>query len=213
MRLGPTLQSAKHDGPRNTVELLEEIVKTHWMVALLFAALICTAGFVSAHTRSPVTKKRKKVNEVRIGLAIAPVRLNLHDKNIHLVGLGSYIVNAHSACADCHSGPTYAVGHNPYLGQPRQFNPANYLAGGVPFGPFTSANITPDANSKPAGLTEPQFKHVRRTGQDPDGSGRLLQVIPWSMFHSMTDHDIRAIYESLRAIPSARAGGCSGPGQ
>ena len=184
-----------------------------WIAALLFAALVCTAGFVSAAHSQSGQEEEKGTNEVRIGLAIAPVPLNLKDKNVHLVGLGSYIVNAQSACADCHSCPTFASGHNPHLGQSKQFNPANYLAGGVPFGPFTSANITPDANGKPAGLTEAQFKHVLRTGQDPDGSGRLLQVMPWPEFQSMSDHDIRAIYEYLRAIPAAQAGGCSGPGQ
>jgi hypothetical protein len=188
-------------------------VKKAWILALSLTALVCTAGFLStAHSQSG-EKQEKEANEVRIGLAIAPVHLNLEGKSVHLVGLGSYIVNAQSACADCHSCPTYVVGHNPYLGQSKRFNADNYLAGGVPFGPFSSANITPDATGKPAGLTEKQFKHVLRTGQDPDGSGRLLQVMPWPMFQSMTDHDIRAIYEYLSAIPPAKADGCSGPGQ
>jgi hypothetical protein len=188
-------------------------MKRAWIVALSLTALVCTAGFMSAANSQSGQKEEKETNEVRIGLAIAPLPLNLEGKNVHLVGLGSYIVNAQSACADCHSCPTYAVGRNPYLGQPKQFNADNYLAGGVSFGPFTSADITPDANGKPAGLTETQFRDVLRTGQDPDGSGRLLQVMPWPMFQDMSDHDIRAIYEYLRAIPAAQAGGCSGPGQ
>jgi hypothetical protein len=194
---------------------LEEIVKKIWIAALLLFAVVCALGFANAAYSQSESKHKeeKEANEVRIGLAITPVKLDVYGKDVHLVGLGSYIVNAQSACADCHSCPTYAVGHNPYLGQPKQFNADNYLAGGVPFGPFTSANITPDANGKPAGLTETQFRHVLRTGQDPDRSGRSLQVMPWPMFQSMTDHDIRAIYEYLRAIPRAQAGGCSGPGQ
>ena len=188
-------------------------MKKTWIAALLPVALVGALGFANAAHSQSGSKEEKEANEVRIGLAIAPVKLNVHGKDVHLVGLGSYIVNAQSACADCHSCPTYAVGHNPYLGQTKQFNADNYLAGGVPFGPFTSANITPDANGKPAGLTEIQFKHVLRTGQDPDGSGRLLQVMPWPEFQNMTDHDIRAIYEYLKAIPPAQAGGCSGPGQ
>ena len=86
-------------------------------------------------------------SRIQIGFAIAPVHLNLERKNRALVGLGSYIVNAQAACADCHSCPTYAPGHNPYFGQPKKFNGDNYLAGGVPFGPFTSRNITPDADT------------------------------------------------------------------
>jgi hypothetical protein len=183
------------------------------IVVLSLASLVGVVGFLAtAHSQSR-NGEESEAKEVRIGLAIAPVQLDLKGKNVHLVGLGSYIVNAQSACADCHSCPTFAAGHNPHLGQSKQFNAANYLAGGVPFGPFTSANITPDANGNPAGLTETQFKHVLRTGQDPDGSGRLLQVMPWPTFQSMADHDIRAVYEYLKAIPSAEPGSCSGAGQ
>ncbi|HJZ68208.1 MAG TPA: hypothetical protein VKF81_08815, partial [Blastocatellia bacterium] len=53
---------------------------------------------------------------------------------------------------------------------------ANYLAGGVHFGPFVSANLTPDPSDKPARLTFDQFLHVLRTGDDPDHPGFLLQV-------------------------------------
>jgi hypothetical protein len=189
------------------------VMKRTWMIPSLLIALICAAGFVSSAHSQLGEQEKDEVREVRIGLAIAPVPLNLKGRNVHLVGLGSYIVNAQSACADCHSCPTYAVGHNPYLGQGKQFNGANYLAGGVQFGPFTSANITPDKDNKPAGLTAGQFQHVIRTGQDPDGSGRLLQVMPWPEFQSMSDHDIHAIYEYLRAVPPAQPGACSGPGQ
>jgi hypothetical protein len=190
-------------------------VKNTWIVTLLFAALICTAVFVSgANSQSGRQHAEQDENtESRIGLAISPVKLNLQNKDVHMVGLGSYIVNAQSACADCHSCPTYAVGHNPYLGQPKQFNPTNYLAGGVPFGPFISANITPDANGKPAGLAKGKFVHTIRSGQDPDGSGQLLQVMPWPTFQSMTDHDLESIYAYLTAIPSAQPGSCSGAGQ
>jgi hypothetical protein len=39
--------------------------------------------------------------------------------------------------------------------------------------------------------------------------GPLLQVIPWPVYQSMTDHDLRAIYGYLSAIPHA---GASPPG-
>jgi hypothetical protein len=89
-----------------------------------------------------------------------------------------------------------------------QVNAAHYLAGGQQFGPFTSANITPDANGHPAGLTLAQFKNVIRTGHDPDPAegGRLLQVMPWPTYQNMTDNDLRAIYEYLRSIPHAEPG-------
>ena len=174
--------------------------------------LLSTAAYLTvAHSQQEQEEQESK--EVRIGLAIAPTHLNLVGKDLHMVGLGSYIVNAQSSCSDCHSCPTYRVGHNPFLGQPKQFNADNYLAGGVPFGPITSPNITPDQNGNPAGLTEAQFLHTIHTGQDPDGSGRLLQVMPWPAFQSMTDTHLRAVYAYLRTIPHADAGSCAGAGQ
>ena len=49
-----------------------------------------------------------------------------------------------------------------------------------------------------------------RTGADlkhrppfaPSEDNDLLQVMPWPVFQDMTDRDLRAIYEDLRAIPS-----------
>jgi hypothetical protein len=154
-----------------------------------------------------------EASKIQRGFEIAPVPLNLRGRNSDLVGLGSYIVNAQAACADCHSCPTYAPGHNPFEGGDGQINAANYLGGGVPFGPVISANITPDDTGKPAGLTFEEYLHLIRTGEDEDEPGEKLQVMPWPIFRNMTDHDIRAIYEYLTAIPHAEPGSCSGPGQ
>jgi hypothetical protein len=141
------------------------------------------------------------------GFRIAPVHLNLRNRNRDLVGLGSYLVNAVAGCNDCHTNPSYAEGHDPFLGQPKQVNAAHYLAGGQQFGPFTSPNITPDENGLPAGLTLAGFKNVIRTGHDPDPAGHgLLQVMPWPTYQSMNDGDLRAIYEYLLAIPHAEPG-------
>ncbi len=146
-----------------------------------------------------------------IGLAIAPVKLNLEGRNPSLVGLGSYLVNAVAGCNDCHTHPNFAPGGDPYKGQPKMINAAQYLAGGRAFGPFVSRNITPEAPSgRPAGLTFEQFKEVLHHGTDFDHAhpqfGPLLQVMPWSVYQSMTDHDMRAIYEYLSSIPHAEPG-------
>ena len=87
------------------------------------------------------------------GFQIAPVKLKLKGRNRDLVGLGSYIVNAQGGCNDCHTNPPYAEGGDPFQGEPEQINTAGYLAGGTAFGPFVSANITPDEDGLPAGLT------------------------------------------------------------
>jgi hypothetical protein len=148
--------------------------------------------------------------EVNRGFAIAPVRLNLQGKNRTLVGLGSYIVNAQADCSGCHTTPSYVPGFDPFRGQMEKINAKNYLAGGQSFGPFVSRNLTPEANGRPAGLTFEQFRVVIRTGHDLDKAhpqiSPLLQVMPWPAYRKMTDHDLRAIYEYLRAIPSAKPG-------
>ena len=141
-------------------------------------------------------------SQIQRGFEINPVKLDLAGKNRALVGLGSYIVNT-GACNECHTHPSYAPGGNPFLGQPEQINTDQFMTGGRQFGPFTSANITPDALGRPAGLTLAQFITTLRTGHNPlDPPGILLQVMPWPSFGKKTDRDLRAIYEYLSAIPS-----------
>jgi len=136
-----------------------------------------------------------------IGRRIAPVPLHLEGANRSLVFLGSYLVNAVGGCNDCHTNPSYVPGHNPFLGEEELINTAGYLAGGRSFGPgIVSANITPDDDGKPAGLTRDEFIQVLRTGHDPEDD-HILQVMPWPVYGKMTDHDLKAIYEYLRAIP------------
>jgi len=140
-------------------------------------------------------------NRIAKGFAIAPVPLNLNGLDRDLVGLGSYLVNALGGCNDCHTNPPYAPGGNPFEGQRERINRQGYLAGGTPFGPVVSRNITPDAKRRPGGLTYEQFVAAIRRGQDADNPGRLLQVMPWPVYGKMNARDLRAIFEYLRAIP------------
>jgi hypothetical protein len=165
------------------------------------------------------------------GFAVAPVPLNLKKKDRKLVGLGSYLVNVASDCNGCHTqdpSTEFLPGGNPYLGQPKKVNPATYLGGGRDFGPFPapgfpniiSRNLTPDKSGRPeGGNTFADFRKIMRTGVDldhlhpncsatvttdclpPPFNGDLLQIMPWTAYQDMTDHDLRAIYEYLRAIP------------
>jgi len=165
--------------------------------------LLALAAVVAAQATASTTNARSEQDLIKRGFKIAPVKLNLKKKNRDLVGLGSYLVNAGGGCNDCHTAPPYADGGDPFQGQPEQINVAHYLAGGQEFGPFVSRNITPDTSGKPAGLTFAQFLRAFRTGEDPDDNTKLLQVMPWPVYGKMTDHQIRAIYEYLRAIPHA----------
>lgn len=180
------------------------------VVGLVAASVGVAADFVGGdgHDRGPESSDARKV---QIGYAISPVALDTRGKNRALVGLGSYLVNAQSGCNDCHTHPSYSAGGDPYQGQPIVVNGSQYLSGGRQFGPFTAPNITPDAYGRPAGLTFEEFKQVFRTGKDPDGSGRLLQVMPWPIYGNMTDGDLRAVYEYLRAIPSLPDNPSPGP--
>lgn len=161
-------------------------------IAVGLAVSVLAAGTASAADQS----------RIKQGFAIAPVPLNLKGKNRALVGLGSYIVNT-GGCNDCHTNPSYVQGGDPFRGESEQINTAGYLAGGQHFGPFVSANITPDALGRPAGLTLEQFITTLRTGHNPlDPPGEILQVMPWPVFGKKVDQDLKAIYEYLRSIPS-----------
>ncbi|HKI02455.1 MAG TPA: cytochrome C [Thermoanaerobaculia bacterium] len=163
--------------------------------------------FALASTSEGQRDRDPETDRIVRGLTISPVRLARRGLDRGLVGLGSYIVNAQGGCNDCHTNPSYAPGGDPFQGQPKRINAAHYLAGGQQFGPFTSRNITPAANGLPAGLTFAEFKAVMRTGHDPDDEpGEILQVMPWPVYGEMTDHDLRAVYEFLRAIPHAEPG-------
>jgi hypothetical protein len=146
-----------------------------------------------------------------VGLRLAPVALEIGHRDPMLVGLGSYLVNQVGGCNDCHTSPSFAAGHNPYLGQPKQINTEAYLAGGHPF-PADSGetvippNITPDEKGRPAGLNFRQFELAMRYGRDPGHPRRILQVMPWPNFQDLTDRDLQAIYLYLSSIPSIPGG-------
>jgi hypothetical protein len=125
----------------------------------------------------------------------------------------------------------FVPGSNPYLLKQtdEKINPATYLGGGRDFGGFPapnsplhiiSRNLTPDKTGRPeGGHTFVEFVEIIRTGKDfdhlhpacsgtPDSgcmpfpfNGDVLQIMPWPIYKNMTDHDLRAIYEYLSAIP------------
>jgi hypothetical protein len=146
-----------------------------------------------------------EIEQVKRGYEIVPpgVHLNLAGKSRILVGLGSYVVNT-TGCNDCHTHPSYLPTGDPFMGFPELINYQQYLTGGRTFGPtIKSANLTPDASGKPAGLTLAEFVQTLRTGHNPhDPPGQILQVMPWPVFGKKTDRDLTAIYEYLRSLPS-----------
>jgi hypothetical protein len=166
---------------------------------LLVAVLVVSAGFIGA-----VTLTAQGASRIAQGAEIAPVPLNMTGLNPALVREGSYIVNAQGGCNDCHTVPSYAAGGNPFLGQPEVINAPCYLAGGAAFGPFISRNLT----RVPQFRTLDQFKDIMRNGtdyrpamNDVPPNTPILQVMPWPVYGKMSDRELAAIYEFLRAIP------------
>jgi len=51
-----------------------------------------------------------------------------------------------------------------------------------------------------ARATTPRWVGHNPTSQQPF-NGDLLLIMPWPDFQSLTEHELRAIYEYLRAIP------------
>lgn len=123
-----------------------------------------------------------------------------------------------------------SVGGFPSGSVPASYPPDGYPIDpttGFPYaGPvIISRNLTPDKSGRPeGGRTLAEFKEILRTGKDfdnihptclsdsdpnialgvcvpPPVDGGKLQVMPWPLFHNMTDHQIEAIYEYLSAIP------------
>jgi hypothetical protein len=202
-------------------------------ITLITFVLIGSAGPI-AHAHAG--DRNRDTDEVRIrrGFEIAPVPLYLDHKDLALVGLGSYLVNAMGGCNDCHTASVtseYASGGDPYFkgNPPKVINQAAYLSGGRNFGALipgtpeiVSRNLTPDKTGRPVGgRTFYEFREIMRTGVDLDHlhpncsatvtsncfpaeqpfNGDLLQIMPWSSYQNLTEHDLRAIYEYLSAIP------------
>ena len=173
--------------------------------AVLVTGLMVSAGLIGA-----VTLAAQGASRISRGAEISPVPLNLNGLNPALVREGSYIVNAQGGCNDCHTVPSYAPGGNPFFGQPEVVNADCYLAGGAAFGPFISRNLT----RVPEFRTLEQFKDLMRNGTDYRADATpILQVMPWPVYGKMSDRELEAIYEFLRAIPviNPRPASCVAP--
>lgn len=168
------------------------------------ALFVCV---LAAHLLTVTTAAQGGDSRIQRGYELAPVELKTKGLNPALVGLGSYIVNAQGGCNDCHTNPSYAPGGDPFQGEPEVVNAARYLGGGTEFGPlFRSRNLTPRASDgRPAGLTLEQFLEVMHQGTDfkngPPDNVPTLQIMPWPVYGKMSDRELQAVYEYLKAIP------------
>lgn len=136
-----------------------------------------------------------------------------------LITRGKYLTTI-GACHDCHS-PKIMTPHGPELdttrllsGHPRneQLPPlpkggewvsfsANLTAFVGPWGVSYAANLTPHETGT-GNWTFEQFKTAIRKGKYKglEGGRDLLPPMPWTMYRSMTDDDLLAVFTFLKSI-------------
>lgn len=140
-----------------------------------------------------------------------------------LIERGKYLVIT-SACHDCHS-PKIMTENGPepdparlMSGHPKDevVPPAEKNAGfngwilfsmdlttfKGPWGTSYSANLTPDDTGIGAWTFE-NFKTAIRKGKykGQEGGRDLLPPMPWQMYRTMTDDDLKAIFTYLKSLP------------
>lgn len=115
------------------------------------------------------------------------------------VARGNYLVNHVAACGDCHTP-------RDEMGAPIM---AKFLAGNAAFadidptdpkkGLLPTPNLTPDKTTGLGDWTDKQIKNAFQNGLDSDGKP-LFPVMPYYVFHNMSDSDADSIVMYLRSI-------------
>jgi mono/diheme cytochrome c family protein len=117
------------------------------------------------------------------------------------IARGLYIVAHVAACGDCHT-PRDATGAP---------IPSKLLAGNAAFADLVPAdttmglvptpNLTPDMLTGLGTWTDEQIKNAFQNGLDADNKP-LFSIMPYYVFHNMTDADADAVVAYLRSIPA-----------
>ena len=117
------------------------------------------------------------------------------------VARGDYLVNHVLACPDCHT-PRRADG-SPDASKMLAGNPA--FADLVPeddeMGLVPTPNLTPDMETGLGAWSDEQIKDAFQNGVDDDDEP-LFSLMPYYMYHNLTDADADAIVAYLRSIPA-----------
>jgi mono/diheme cytochrome c family protein len=137
------------------------------------------------------------------------------------VARGRYLVRA-IGCGDCHS-PKVMTSEGPVDDESRFLSghpaatvlappPAppegwaavasnDLTAWSGPWGVSYAANLTPDENTGIGIWTEEMFIKTIRNGRHMGQSRPLLPPMPWQVYRTLTDEDLKAVYAYLRTIP------------
>ena len=205
--------------------------RTLTLSVLLIAAIALAGIFISSRRVQGSEDDRESKIQLGFAIAPVPLHLEGLDLELVGLGSYLVNTGTCNDCHDTGPAAQFASGGNPYFGQPKKINPKTYLGGGRVFAPVSGPpsppiigrNLTPSTKT---GLPEgdhtfQEFLEIFRTGKDfdhlhpncsltvtthcfpptPPFDGDLLKVMPWPSFKDITEHEIRAIYEYLRAIP------------
>jgi len=219
-------------------ERLKVVGTTVAFSGLLLACSFVSTPRGRAHDRDDDTDPRI---EQGFDIAPVQLKLHGKNRDLVGLGSYLVNTEGCNDCHSAGPRTQYVLGGNPYFGQPKKVNPATYLGGGRDFGelavpPIGSAHIisrnltpTPKTGLPEGDRTLAEFREIFRHGKDfdnlhptctgaPNGGcvpkpfhGELLLIMPWPNFKDLTDHEIAAIYEYLKAIPCLQ-GNYPGPG-
>jgi len=111
-----------------------------------------------------------------------------------MVARGKYLVTV-MGCGDCHT-PGYFLG-KPDLAHPLSGSDVGFEVPGL--GIHWGPNLTPDPATGLGKWSDAEIITAIRTGVTPDGR-RLIPVMPYGDFASLTDADAHAIVIFLRTL-------------
>ncbi len=124
---------------------------------------------------------------------------------------GRYLMNNVGACTFCHTplnpdgtrdNTKLLAGVNCFIDAAPPGTPAAMLPPGVPdsaFGCLSSKNLT-NHETGLKNATDQQIKDAIRNGNGIDGKN-LIPIMPYFVFHNMTESDLDAIIAYLRTVP------------
>lgn len=214
----------------NITNFIKPVAVVAVLAAMAFATMLGSSRSARAGGDDDNDRNESKVRK-GFQIAPVPLNLRGKDHELVGLGSYIVNAQADcNGCHSAGPQTEFAPGGNPYFNQPEKINTATYLGGGRNFGKVSgppspdiiSRNLTPDKTGRPeGGHTFNEFLRIIRTGVDmdhlhpncsatittncfppvPPVDGDLLQIMPWPIYKNMTEHDLRAIYEYLSAIP------------
>jgi hypothetical protein len=166
---------------------------------------------------APVPLNLAGKNQRLVGLGSYLVNVVSNCNDCHSAGPATQFAKG----GNPYKGQPTVINPATYLGGGRVF--PQQVLGATPI--IISRNLTPDKTGRPeGGRTFEEFRFIIRTGTDLDHlhpncsdptitssttcyprslgfDGDLLQIMPWPGQRHLAEHDLRAIYEYLSAIP------------